>query len=114
MDQVTCPAAFQSRRRIIHNKANTKASSDERKISSTLPNVSTAIMFPIRITTTSQSSERIGSLRRKRDPTSSVPNRLIANQTAARYKNRTSILLGWEKTDQQEPANRDRHQPDDH
>src|SRR5437867_4589139 len=107
MDQVTCPAAFQSRRRIIHNKLNTKASSEERKISSTLPNVSTAIMFPMRITTVSQSSERTMSLRRKRDPTSNVPNRLIANQRAERYKNRTSIESRWERTDQQQPTHRD-------
>src|SRR6266540_2835922 len=91
IDQVTCPGAFQSRRRMIQNNPKKKAIQESPKISKNLPNVNKAIRFPAKITNASQKKDRPESLRRKRDPMISVANRLSANQMAERYKARTSI-----------------------
>ena len=91
--QVTCPGAFQSRRRMIHNNPNTKANQERPIISRTLPNVNNAKTAPMKIIAASQINDKVKSPRRKREPTASVINRLSANQMAERYNRRVSMIL---------------------
>src|SRR5215204_3161385 len=89
--QVTCPAAFQSRRRVIQYNPNAKANQERPKVSKNLPNVNIAKKSPVKIMTASQISDRAESPRRKREPTANVTNRLSANQMAERYNKRVSM-----------------------
>src|SRR5688572_3311430 len=129
---------------MIQYNPKLKASNDKPKISSSLPNVNMAMRFPVRMTPVSQRSDSEKSVRRKREPMISVPNRLMANQRAEMYRARTSIYrvpqeylkLKFEfslqtesksfivdetcgnsrriKADEEQPANGDGCQPDDH
>ena len=55
--QLTCPAAFQSGRKMIQASPKRKATTLRIRISSGRPNVRKAQATPIRITMTSQTSE---------------------------------------------------------
>src|SRR5690349_14638294 len=97
MPQVTCPAAFQSCSRTIQYNPNPNAINEKPKISSSLPKVKMAMRLPVRSTPVNQRSDTVESLRRRRDPTINVANRLRANQIAERYKARTSISFRQDK-----------------
>src|SRR5215203_6287588 len=96
---VTCPGAFHSLRRTIQYNPKPKASKDKLKISSNLPNVKMAMIFPPRMTPVSHSSDIVGSLRRNREPIMSVEIKLMANQIAERYSARVSIELMKDKSE---------------
>src|SRR5258707_7368444 len=91
MAQVTCPAAFQSRSLKIHNNPNTKAKAERPKTSRNLPKVNNAMTIPGKMMAASQTTDRVESLCRKREPTASVTSRLSANQMAERYNKRVSM-----------------------